>query len=460
MTRRSLVVAGFALLLITILVACTWLSPTGVDTMSSNRLRKVEIVLTEEITDAILAELEGYGKITGQYGRIKGVTMDLRDSMVQEVSALPYVDAIGEQAERFAHDYSDGISTWDHDIINITEFLASRAVDYSGEGVYVAVLDTGLVKNWRDYLPADQMAVQYAKAFAGGGGDNLNVSEPANLWERDTDSHGTHVASTILGYFLNLFGVTVNGAAPAAEVIPVKVLNNSGFGWSSMIAEGILYIADLKGRIGAPMVINMSLGGPVDSPLEKGAIRYAVEQGVIVVASAGNEGEAGMGYPGAYPVVISVGSAGWTGEWTSGSWWQGFGIAEPVPVDQIYVSNFSSRELGELEQELDVLAPGSWIVGPYLAYGAAHPPLWASGQPGEYYFLGGTSMAAPHVAGLAALMLQKDSLLVQEDVEELLITNTIPVPPGSAWVDGVLYEWGSDATGAGLVQAELVLEAI
>jgi len=412
-----------------VIAGCTWFGPRSVDPMGVNPLRHVEVVLSEDLTDEILAELEDLGKITGQFGQIDGVTMDVRDSALQQVLALSFVEVAGERAERFVHDYSGGISTWDHDIINITDYGVPRVAGYDGDGVYVAVLDTGLVKNWRDYFPEDQIAVDYAKAFAGGGGDNPNVSEPANLWERDTHSHGTHVTSTILGF--NVYGAyTVNGAAPAAMVIPVKVLGNSGSGWSSMIAAGIVYIADLKAELGVPMVINMSLGGPSLSPLEQAAIDYAIGKGVIVVASAGNEGTAGMGYPGAYGPVISVGSAGWIEEWTYGGWWQGPTVGEPTTADIVYVSDFSSRELAG--QELDVLAPGSWVVGPYLAFGAAHPPIWSNGNPGQYYYLGGTSMASPHVAGLAALMLEKDTTLTQSVVETLLTSNALPIPAGSA----------------------------
>jgi hypothetical protein len=67
--------------------------------------------------------------------------------------------------------------------------------------------------------------------------------------------------------------------------------------------------------------------------------------------------------------VISVGSAGWIGEWASDGWWQGYYVAEPATAGDVYVSDFSGRE--KPGQDLDVLAPGSWVVGPYLAYGAA-----------------------------------------------------------------------------------------
>jgi subtilisin family serine protease len=124
-------------------------------------------------------------------------------------------------------DFLNGLSTWDQDAINITDFgFNNRKVDFDGTGVYVAVLDTGLLDSWRQYFPQERIATQYAKAFGGGGGENGNVSEPTNKWEHDQNSHGTHVTSTILGYSLR--GTPVNGTAPMATVIPVKVLNQNG----------------------------------------------------------------------------------------------------------------------------------------------------------------------------------------------------------------------------------------
>ena len=84
-----------------------------------------------------------------------------------------------------------------------------------------------------------------------------------------------------------------------------------------MVAAGIDYVTSLaKGRLaGSRIVINMSLGDTVPAQVIEAAIDRAIAAGVIVVASAGNEGEAGMGWPGAYPQVISAGASGWTGEW-------------------------------------------------------------------------------------------------------------------------------------------------
>jgi subtilisin family serine protease len=289
-------------------------------------------------------------------------------------------------------------------------------------------------------------------SFGGGGGEVGSVSSQPNKWERDQNSHGTHVTSTILGYWLG--ATKINGVAPNATVIPVKVLNQNGSGWSSVVARGIVYVGELKAGplADCPVVINMSLGGRSLDPMEKAAIDYAIAQGVIIVASAGNEGEAGMGYPGAYAPVISVAASGWIGEWTApGSWWRTTDVPDPMDADDFYITDFSSRELAG--QQLDVAAPGSWIVGPYQTNGQL-----------SYYYLGGTSMASPHVAGIAALMAQKDPSLAQADVESILKSTATPLPAGSRMItnpNGTTEDisWGDDASGSGLVNTTAALAA-
>jgi subtilisin family serine protease len=237
--------------------------------------------------------------------------------------------------------------------------------------------------------------------------------------------------------------------APLATIIPVKVLNQNGSGWSSVVAAGITYIADLKAGplSGNPVVINMSLGGPSLDAMEQEAIDYAIGKGVIIVASAGNEGEAGMGYPGAYEPVISVAAAGWKGEWTGSSWWTG-DVNDPTKPSDFYITDFSSRE--HTGQDLDVAAPGSWIVGPYQNN---------SGQT-SYYYLGGTSMASPHVAGIVALMAQKNTGLKASEAESTLEGTALKMAAGTCVdpYDGITkISWGDDAVGSGLVQADRAL---
>ena len=446
----------FASLVVMMLLASAM--PVSAD--SDNSSLGVNVLLNTEITDEILATLGGFGKVNDLIPAINALTMKVKAGDLAAIQDLPFVASASPDAERLgapidtvvAEDFSDGLSTWDLDVLNVTEPLFdNRQVDYDGTGVYVAVLDTGLVDSWRQYFPEERIAVEYAKSFGGGGGNGA-VSEQPNKWEHDANSHGTHVTSSILGYSMN--GTPVNGVAPLATVIPVKVLNQNGSGWSSVIARGISYVTDLKlGPLADfPVVINMSLGGSALDPVEKAAIDRAIEAGVIIVASAGNSGEAGMGYPGAYAPVISVAASGWAGEWINSTWWYSIDDPELGTTELYYITDFSSR--AHEGQDLDVAAPGSWIVGPYNVNNG-HT---------SYYFLGGTSMASPHVAGIVALMAQKDPSLTAADAESILEATALPMAPGCLTVNSpsgpVEYCWGADATGSGLAQADAALNAI
>lgn len=453
-----------------------------------------------------------------------------------------------------------GYHTWDGDLIDVEQ------VSQTGAGVYVAVLDTGLAPNWSDYFPKARVRTDLGVGFeqqvnfkaASDGKDPCGVElEVGGLrtttWVGSRGStHGTHVASTIIGYsyysnFDALGGfplppIQVRGIAPGATIIPVKVLadyqvpalpkcpdpalQKQGtvvFGTAEMVAAGIDYVTGLKqGALrNSPVVINMSLGAGPNEPItdvEKAAIDRAIAAGVIVVAAASNDGEDGMSAPGSYPPVISAGSVGWAGEWlddgasgnppANGSryrmWWlqnvRGDGTAGNLDalyagsgdtvegaavIDDVYVSDFSSRERQDVhEQDLDVLAPGSWVRGPYPGFpGYSHLPWWSRGfgdvvgrNPGNFYYVGGTSMATPHVASVAALVLEKSPTLAQAAVEAILEGSALPLPsaasvpvwdpfnpagPGSYPVpwDTDCGGFPCDAVGAGLLQADAAVAA-
>jgi subtilisin family serine protease len=149
--------------------------------------------------------------------------------------------------------------------------------------------------------------------------------------------------------------------------------------------------------------------------------------------------------------VISVAASGWVGEWTVGGWWNA-DVAEPTHPDDFYITDFSSRALAG--QDLDVAAPGSWVVGPYqLQMGKT-----------DYFYVGGTSQASPHVAGIVALMAEKYPSLTAADAEAILEGSGIYLAPGCRDVPtpyGYIetFCWDADATGAGLAIADAALAA-
>lgn len=423
----------------------------------------INVVLNVPITDSVLAQLAQYGNVRRTVPEIQALTMLVPSANLSVIQKLPYVAAANEDQQRGdiptnimpVTNFLGGVSTWDQDAINVTVQPgdSTRAVSYDGTGVYVAVLDTGLLNDWLNYFPAERIATTYARSFGGGGAaDNGATPEQPNKWTQDQNSHGTHVVSSIIGYkYGNLL---INGAAPLATIIPVKVLNQNGSGWSSAIARGIVYIADLKAGdlAGHPMIISMSLSGRSLDAMEKAAVDYAIGKGVIIVAAASNSGKDGMGYPGAYAPVISVAATGWVGQWTKASWWRTADVADPTNPNDFYIATFSSR--AKPGQDLDVAAPGVLVVGPYQTNGQT-----------SYYYLDGTSMATPHVSGIVAPMAQKLPTLTASQAENILEKSAIPLAPGCRTVpnsNGTTSQvcWDEDATGAGLATADAALAKV
>ncbi|MGR3762617.1 S8 family peptidase [Rossellomorea sp. NS-SX7] len=262
---------------------------------------------------------------------------------------------------------------------------------YKGNGITVAVLDTGCdvnhpdlkgkVKGYRNFTDDD-----------GGAEDNVT----------DYSGHGTHVAGTIAA---NEDGQGVIGVAPLAELLVIKVLAGSrGSGKYDWIVNGIQYAIDQGADI-----ISMSLGGPSDyEPLHK-VIQRAVDANILVVCAAGNEGDSNsstdeFSYPASYNEVISVGSI-------------------DLQRNSSYFTNSNN--------EVDLVAPGEKIL---------------STIPGDKFAkLSGTSMAAPHVSGALALIKQFEQESFARDLSESeiyaqLIKRTVPLNfPKTLEGNGLLY---------------------
>jgi len=441
----------------------------------------INVVLKGRPTQSQLARLNTIGTVKHTFPQINGLTMAAKKSQLAAIRALPFVkkaavDAIINIPPNTdlvpVSDFTNGFDTWDQDAINVTVAPLSRArqVSQTGQGVYVGILDTGLLFTWRQYFPAERIATQYATSIVGGGAaDRGSVhTSGGDAWQHDVCAHGTHVASTILGY---QFGtVNFQGTAPQATVIPVQLHSEGSANssrdcsfFNSVAAAGLLYFAQLKqGPLaGQPLVVNNSWGSGNNDPLTEAAVNYALAHGVLLVFSAGNAGDAGMGYPGALPQVISAAASGFTGEWTAcggpdteGDWWFLCDVPDPTDPADFYITDFSSRE--HAGQDLDVAAPGSWVVGPFQLQ---------RGQP-SFFFLGGTSMAAPHVTGTVALMLQKNPGLSETQAESIIESSAVPIGagcrsvilvPGATTPEQIC--WGANATGAGLLDAPAAVAA-
>ncbi len=222
--------------------------------------------------------------------------------------------------------------------------------DNRGKGITVAIIDTGVSK-----VP-DLANTEFVAGY-----DFVNDKATAD----DDNGHGTHVAGTVAQSTNNNYGVA--GIAYEAKIMPLKVLSGSGGGTIGDIAEAIRFAADNKADI-----INMSLGGGGESQVMKDAIDYAYNKGVVIIAAAGNENNNSASYPARYAHVIGVGATDAQGE----------------------RAEFSNYGAG-----VDISAPGGGN-GSKIWQETIDPDTNTPIISG----LQGTSMAAPHVAGVAALI--------------------------------------------------------
>ena len=268
-----------------------------------------------------------------------------------------------------------------------------------GKGIIVAVADTGVT------VVADLKDTHILEGRNFSGGNSKD-------WT-DRQGHGTHVAGTIAQSTNNSIGTA--GVAPKATILPVKVLSDHGSGSADGIAAGIDWAVD-----NGAQVINLSLGGGYSAVIHN-AITKATEKGVLVIAACGNDGRPECGYPGQLKETIGVSATGPNGE----------------------LSFYSSHGKG-----VDIAAPGGdkGSRGDNPEGGVLQATI-----DGDYDYFQGTSMATPHVAGAAAILLSTGA--TPKEVEEILLTTadgdtwTEPFGHGKLNLKQAVLVAGGDSTG-------------
>lgn len=317
---------------------------------------------------------------------------------------------------------------WHYPAINLPQAWDLAIGDEND--VVVAVLDTGILvdhPDLKDKLESGYDFISDASNARDGNGIDNNPDDPGDSPLRGQSSwHGTHVAGTIAAASNN--GTGVAGVSWGAKIMPIRVLGQEG-GLSSDIIQGLRYAAGLENSSGIKLsnpaqIANLSLGGPGFSQAEQQAYTAIRNSGMIIVAAAGNEATSALSYPASYDGVISV-------------------SATDASRALAPYSNFGSR--------IDVAAPGGNLSVDVTGDGRADGVLSTlvddqSGQrEASFGFYQGTSMAAPHVAGVIALMKSVYPGLTPDQFDSLLSSGALTNDRGANGRDNLFGHGEIDA---------------
>lgn len=326
------------------------------------------------------------GEIYAEFGFIKALSAKIPVEAIDGLLRNPHILYIEPNIELYALEEQ---YLWGMDRVFGDESFVFSTWDIStGEGVKVAILDTGIDESHPDL--AGRVA---------GGEDFTGIGSYS-----DDNGHGTHVSGTVAAIYSNNIGAY--GVAPSASLYAVKVLSSSGSGTLDWIIAGIQWAIDNDIDI-----INMSLGTSSNMQSLEDACNAAYEAGILIVAAAGNSGNKPgnrntVEYPGGYASVIAVAASD---------------------------SNDARATFSSTGPDVELIAPGVSILSTVPG--------------GGYAYYSGTSMASPHVAGVAALVLSANSTLTNVQVRSIL--------QGTAENLGLKMEH----QGYGLVRADLAVQA-
>ena len=338
---------------------------------------------------------------------INGSVLDVPNGLLRGLASHPSVMRVHYDRPAFTHDLRTNVT--------IGAYAIQRALGYTGAGVGVAVVDSGIA-SWHDDLTDYASGNQRVTAFV----DFVNgLSTPY-----DDDGHGSHVAGIIAGNGYDSNGQNA-GVAPDVNLIVLKALDAQGNGTISTIIQALDWVLANHTRYNI-RVVNMSVGSAIyesywTDPLTLAAKRL-VDAGIVVVSAAGNLGldaqgvrqYGGIGAPGNAPWVLTVGASSTMGT---------------TSREDDTMASFSSRGPTYLDwaAKPDLVAPGVGTVSLAVPGSSLYESRAAALLPGSvstpafpYLSLSGTSMAAPVVSGTIAAMLQANPTLTPNAIKAIL----------------------------------------
>lgn len=345
---------------------------------SSNKFALVKAEESDKEVKAIVVYKNEVGKkdvveeiknVEYEFETIPAVSVTATEEELENIESNPNISYVEENitfsiAETGSvNPYVQGLvgsTQWN---ISATNVQSAWAEGYTGQGVKVAVLDTGISNHMELNISGGVSTVDYTRSW------------------NDDNGHGTHVAGIIGSQpgITSINGIDITGVAPAVNLYAVKVLSNIGFGNLLDILEGIDW------AIANDMdIINMSFTSATYSQILEQMINNAYQKGILIVAASGNDGlNSTVRYPARFNNVLAISSVD----------------------NSLTISNFSS-----IGDEIDFAAPGDDILSTY--------------NQGDYVYESGTSQATPHVSGILALLKEKYPDYTNSELVALLRANS------------------------------------
>lgn len=379
-----------------------------------------------------------------QHPLLAGASMDARMrknlNTLHQIKALQGRSDIAAAAPNYRH---EALRTpndehyplqWHYPLIHLPE---AWEISRGSQDVKIAVIDTGVIVDHPDLagrISADSYDfISDPDRAMDGDGIDSDPNDPGDDTQGSSSFHGTHVAGTIAAATDNDTGVA--GAAWNCRMMAIRTIGKGGSGTTYDILQGVRYAAGFENDAGRTPdepadIINLSIGGGSFSQIEQDILARAREAGVIIIAAAGNSAENAPSYPAAYDGVISVSAVDIN--------------ANPAPY-----SNFGPT--------IDVAAPGGDFSADLNGDGYVDGVLSTGGDisagdvQNVYTFFQGTSMAAPHMAGVAALMKSVRPALSPDDLDGFLQSGAIVRDLGPAGRD--------ERYGFGLIDASRAVRA-